>query len=83
MGGMILKPVTTEKAVKMIDTENTLTFETGRRERKNEIKSEIEKIYGVKVVRMGTLIRKNKKIVYARLGAKNPAIDVVTKLGMI
>lgn len=80
---MILKPVTSEKVVRMIDIDNTLVFETGRMEKKDKIKAEIEKIFNVKVVKLRTMIRENKKFVYARLDKKNPAIDVATKLGMI
>lgn len=80
---MILKPITSEKFVKMIDIDNTLVFETGRVERKEEIKKEIEKIFGVKVKKLRTLIKENKKIVYAKLSKENPAIDVATKIGMI
>ncbi len=80
---MILKPITTEKAVKMIDVDNTLAFETGRQERREDIKKEIEKIFKVKVKRVRVLIRQNKKIAYVRLDKQNPAIDVATKLGMI
>jgi F0F1-type ATP synthase membrane subunit b/b' len=35
---MILRPVTSEKAVKMIELDNTLLFETDRKQRKEEIK---------------------------------------------
>ena len=80
---MILKPITSEKAVKMIDRDNTLLFEVGRNYRKKEIRSEIEKIFGVKVDKIRTLIKHNKKYAYLRLSKKNPAIDVATKLGMI
>ncbi len=80
---MILKPVTSEKAVKMIDIENTLLFEMDRRERKESIKKEVEEIFNVKVEKVRTLIRHNKKYAYVRLNKQNPAIDVATKLGMI
>jgi len=80
---MILKPVTSEKAVKMIDLDNTLLFEVHRRERKKDIKKEVESVFDVKVEKVRTLIRHNKKYVYVKLNKKNPAIDVATKLGMI
>lgn len=80
---MILKPVTTEKAVRMIELDNTLIFEADRIARKPEIKKEIEKIFNVKVENVRTLIRQNKKFAYVQLNKKNPAIDVATKLGMI
>ncbi len=80
---MILKPVTSEKAVRMIDLDNTLIFETGRKSNRSEIKAEVESIFGVKVENVRTLIKYNKKIAYVRLAKANPAIDVATKLGMI
>ncbi len=80
---MILKPVTSEKAVKMIETDNTLLFEVERRERKEDIKKEVEILFNVKVAKVRSLIRKNKKLAYVKLNKKNPAIDVATKVGMI
>lgn len=80
---MILKPVTSEKAVKMIDLDNTLLFELERRESKDKIKKEIEKIFNVKVSKIRTLTRHNKKYAYVKFAKENPAIDVATKLGMI
>ncbi|MSS74108.1 50S ribosomal protein L23 [Candidatus Pacearchaeota archaeon] len=79
----MLKPITSEKAVKLIDLENTLLFETGRRETKDGISKEVSTIFGVKVIKVRTLIRSNKKYAYVRLAKENPAIDVATKLGMI
>jgi large subunit ribosomal protein L23 len=80
---MILKPVTSEKAVKMIEIDNTLLFETERRSKKPKIKGEIEKAFSVKISSIRTLVRGNKKFAYVKLNQKNPAIDVATKLGMI
>jgi len=79
----MLKPVTSEKAVRLIELNNTLVFEVDKRQSKTEVKKEIEEEFKVKVEKMNSLIRKNKKYVYVRLNTKNPAIDVATKLGMI
>jgi len=80
---MRIKPVTTEKAVKLIEIENTLIFEVERKARKPEIKKELEETFSIKISKIRTLIRRNKKIVYAKLAKENPAIDVATKLGMM
>ena len=80
---MILKPITSEKAVRMIDLDNVLLFEIPRQSRKNEIKKEVEQSFGVKVEKVRTLIRNNKKFAYVKLNKSNLAIDVATKLGMI
>ncbi len=76
-------PLTTEKAVKLIELENTLIFQADRQARKEDIKKEVESIFHVKVAKIRTLTRGNKKNAYVKLDKKNPAIDVATKLGMI
>jgi len=80
---MNLKPITSEKAVKLIDLDNTMIFEAPMRSRKDQIKTEVEKIFDVKVDRVRTSIRDNKKIAYVKLKKENPAIDLATKLGMM
>lgn len=79
----MIKPITSEKAVRLIEAENTLLFETERQKNKKEIKTEIENVFKVKVEKIRTFIKGNKKCCYVKLDKKNPAIDVATKLGMI
>lgn len=78
-----MKPIITEKAVMKIEMENVLTFETNKEKDKNEVKKEIEELFGVKVEKVRTQIRGNKKYIYAKLNKNNPAIDIATKLGVI
>jgi ribosomal protein L23 len=78
-----MKPITTEKAVRLIELNNTLVFEVDRRKSKTEIKKELEELFKIKIDSMNSLIRKNKKFVYVKLNSKNPAIDVATKLGLM
>ena len=79
----IIKPITTEKTVKIIEIDNTLVFEVNRNLNKKDIKKEFEKMFNVKVINIRTHIQKNKKIAYIRLDKKNPAIDIATKLGIM
>ena len=78
-----MKPIMSEKAVRMIEINNTLVFELDRRMTKKEIQKEIEDSFKVKVDSINTLIKMNKKYAYVKLHKKNPAIDIATKLGMI
>ena len=78
-----MKIMSTEKAVRLIELNNTLTFEVDRMKTKAEIKKEIEEVFNVKVDSINVLIRLNKKIAYVKLNEKNPAIDIATRLGMI
>lgn len=80
---MILKPVTTEKAAKLIDIENTLLFQVPRLSKKPEIKKEVEYIFSVKVENIRTFIQLNKKFAYVRLKKEFLAADIATKLGML
>lgn len=79
----IIKPVTTEKAVKLIEAENIIIFCVDKRMRRPEIKKEIEEMFNVKVENINIMIRQNKKFAYVKLKKENPAIDLATKLGMI
>lgn len=79
----MFKPITTEKAIKLLESENTIVFEFPRKKNKMEIKKEVEEMFNVKIEKISTMIRINKKIAYIRLNKKNPAIDIATKLGMI
>ena len=78
-----MKPIVTEKAVMMIEAQNILTFETDKRKTKEQIKKEIEEMFEVKIDKVRTLIRNNKKHVYVKLNKKFLAIDVATKLGLM
>ncbi len=79
----MLKPITTEKAVRLIELNNTMVVEVDRRVSKVEIKKEFEDAFKVKIDSINTLIKNNKKFAYIKLNVKNPAIDIATKLGMI
>lgn len=78
-----MRPIATEKAVMKIESENVLTFQVDKRMTSSEISKEIEEMFKVKVDKVRTLIRENKKIAYVKLNKKNLAIDVATKLGMM
>ncbi len=80
---MNLKPLVTEKAVMMVESQNVLTFKLEKEAKKDEIKKEIEYLFEVKVANVRTLIRGNKKYAYVKLKKEFPAIDIATKLGII
>lgn len=78
-----MKPLVTEKAVMMIESQNVLTFMTDKIKSKEQIKKEVEEIFEVKVDEVRTLIRGSKKYAYVKLNKKFLAMDLATKLGMI
>ena len=78
-----MKLISTEKAIRKIELENVLTFETQKKETKISIKKEIEDIFNVKVDKIRVQVKDNKKIAYVKLNKKNPAIDIATKMGLM
>lgn len=78
-----MKPLTTEKAIMTIERENVLTFVVDARKTKEEIKKEVEEIFDVKVEKVRTLVRGNKKYAYVKLKKDFLAMDLATKLGML
>ncbi len=80
---MNLKPIATEKAIMKVESENMLAFSVDQIATKQEIKKEIEELFKVKVDRVRTHVRNNKKIAYVQLNKKDLAIDLATKLGLM
>ena len=81
---IILYPVMTEKATGGIERENRITFVVELKATKPEVRKEVEKLFGEKVVRVTMLIaadgRKKAMVRFARPGA---AADVASKLKII
>jgi ribosomal protein L23 len=80
---MNLRPLTTEKAVMMIESQNVLAFRVEKKFSKDEIKKEVEETLDIKVDSIRTSIRGSIKIAYVKLNKKNLAIDVATKIGLM
>ena len=78
-----MKPIMSEKIVRIMELENKLLFEISRHIDKEELKKEIEEMFNVKVESIKTLIKNNKKRAYVKLKKEFKAIDVAAKLGMI
>ncbi|MFH1431502.1 MAG: 50S ribosomal protein L23 [Nanoarchaeota archaeon] len=79
----MIKPIVTEKAVMMIESQNILTFNVDKKMTKDDVKKQIEDLFSVKVEKVRTLTKENKKYVYVKLKKDFLAIDVATKLGLM
>jgi large subunit ribosomal protein L23 len=80
----IKNPLSTEKAVRLMESENKLLFIVDKKADKIEIKASIEKLFNVKVVKVNTLNDvKGRKKAYVKLSNETPAIDVATELGLM
>ncbi|MEK6920669.1 MAG: 50S ribosomal protein L23, partial [Nanoarchaeota archaeon] len=54
METFIRYPLATEKAIRMIEAENTMTFEVERKAKKADIKKQVQELYKVKVEKVNT-----------------------------
>lgn len=80
----LLYPITTEKAVGMIELENKLIFVVDKSSTKKEIKDEVEKQFSVKVEKVSTHITpKGQKRAFIRLKKGFKADDLAAKLKII
>ncbi|MBS7642380.1 50S ribosomal protein L23 [Candidatus Bathyarchaeota archaeon] len=81
---IILYPITSEKAMTLVERENTITFAVGMNASKMDIRKAVEILYSVKVEDVRTIItHKGYKKAYVRLAEGYSASDLAIRLGMI
>lgn len=77
-------PLSTEKSIRLMESENKLIFAVDLAAKKQEIKKAVEELFKVKVVKVNTLITPDgEKRAYVKLSPENPAIDIATELGLM
>jgi large subunit ribosomal protein L23 len=80
---IIKKVVITQDAVSLIEKENKITFIVDARATKKDVKRAVEELYGVKVVKVNTLITPlGEKKAYVKLSPETPASELAIKLGI-
>ena len=80
---ILLTPVKTEKAIGMIEKQNSLSFEVMANASKKDVKTEVEKVFGVKVFSVRTSTSRGRKIAMVRLDKAFKADDLAIKLKMV
>ena len=84
MSNVIKHLLSTEKAVRMMEAENKLTFIVENAATKPAIKKAIETDFKVKVVTVNTMVMPDgRKKASVKLAPENPALDIATQLGAI
>lgn len=81
---VIVRPHLTEKSLMLAEKNNVLTLIVAREANKKQIKEAVEKLFGVKVARVNTLITPtgNKKA-YVKLEPGYNAVDVLSRMGVL
>jgi len=81
---VIKYPLSTEKSIRLMESENKLIFVVDKSAKKKEIKEAIEKAFKVKVDTVNTFIDiKGRKKAYIKFSKETPAIDIATQLGLM
>ena len=81
---ILIRPVQSEKALRLIEQNNTLTFIVDRKATKHDIKRAIEEAFGVKVEKINTLITpRGEKKAYIKLAPGYSAADIAARLGIL
>ena len=80
---VIKYPLSTEKSVRLMESENKLIFIVSRNAKKQDVKKAIEEMFKVKVIKVNLLINGNEKKAYVKLSDDTPAIDIATQLGLM
>ena len=81
---IIKYPLSTEKSIRLMESENKLVFVVDKKAKKNDIKKAIEEMFKVTVDSVRTFNSfKGEKRAYVKFSEKNPAIDIATQLGLM
>ena len=81
---MIKHPLSTEKSIRLMESENKMVFVVDSKADKTEIKKELEQRFNVKIVSVNTSNDfKGRKKAYVKFSPETPAIDLATKLGLM
>lgn len=81
---IIVYPMMSEDTVKLIESENKITFIVHNKATKHDVRRAVEKLYDVKVTRVFTLTTpEGKKKAYVKLSPDSKASDLAVKLGIL
>jgi len=81
---VIKHPLSTEKSIRLMESENKLIFVVDKKATKQDIKKAIEEIFKAKVLKVNTFVSpEGKKKAYVKFSQTTPAIDIATQLGLM
>lgn len=81
---VIVYPMMSEDTVKLIETENKITFVVRNEASKPDIWRAVEELYEVKVSQVHTVVTpEGKKKAYVRLSPESKASELAVKLGIL
>ena len=76
-------PLSTEKSIRLMESQNKLIFVVDIDADKDIIKKAIESMFKAKVDSVRTYISRGEKRAYIKFADESPAIDIATQLGLM
>jgi len=76
-------PLSTEKSIRLMESQNKLIFVVDIDADKDIIKKAIESMFKAKVDSVRTYISRGEKHAYIKFADESPAIDIATQLGLM
>ena len=80
---IVKHPLSTEKSIRLMESQNKLIFVVDIDADKNIIKKAIEGMFKAKIDSVRTYIRGGEKRAYVKFADETPAIDIATQLGLM
>jgi len=76
-------PLSTEKSIRLMESQNKLVFVVDIDADKKMIKNAIEDMFKTKVENVRTYVQHGVKRAYIKFSNESPAIDIATQLGLM
>ena len=80
---IVKHPLSTEKSIRLMESQNKLIFIVDIDADKGIIKKAIESMFKAKVDSIRTHISRGEKRAYIKFADESPAIDIATQLGLM
>ena len=80
---IIKHPLSTEKSIRLMESQNKLIFVVDMKADKKMIKNAIEAMFKTKVVDVNAYVQGGEKRAYVKFPDEKPAIDIATQLGLM
>ena len=80
---IVKHPLSTEKSIRLMESQNKLIFVVDIDADKGIIKKAIESMFKAKVDSVRTYISRGEKRAYIKFADESPAIDIATQLGLM
>jgi len=80
---VIKYPLSTEKSIRLMESDNKLVFVIEQKANKADVKKAVEELFKAKVAAVNVHTTKGQKRAYVKFKPETQAIDIATNLGLM